>query len=128
VAPKPVPACRNPFKPCSSCRGPAIKLRGFLFNQLKTTKPKVEKPTYRQEIKEQTLDKRWGRMPDTVKLTGLSRSEIYRLITEGLIQSFVYTFHEGAKSGVRLIDLKSLAVYLDQRAEEALAAQSRGES
>jgi hypothetical protein len=60
-------------------------------------------------------------MLDAVQLTGLSRSEIYRLISEGLIRSFVYTFREDSKTGIRLIDLPHLAKYLDERAAQALA-------
>jgi hypothetical protein len=70
------------------------------------------------------IDKRWGRLKDATELTGLSRSEVYRLIGAGLIKSFLYTLKPDAKSGIRLIDLPQLAAYLDQRAEAAMAEEA----
>jgi hypothetical protein len=69
------------------------------------------------------VPKRWGRMWDAVACSGLNKTEIYKLIREGIIESFVYKFRPDATSGSRLINLESLTAYLDKRAAEAKAAE-----
>jgi hypothetical protein len=69
--------------------------------------------------------KKWGRVPDAIRLTGLNKIELYRLINEGLIESYIYKFREDAESGVRMINLQSLNAYLDKRAEQARAEAAR---
>ena len=55
----------------------------------------------------------WGRVPAAVGWCGLSRSELYNLIKEGKIESFVYKSRPDAVSGVRMINLDSLTAFLD---------------
>lgn len=66
---------------------------------------------------------KWGRVPDAVKHSGLSRTQIYELIKAGSIDSFVFKRHAGAASGCRMIDLHSLDAFLDRMAQEAKAQE-----
>jgi hypothetical protein len=82
---------------------------------------KAQGLTYRQgQVPISAL--KWGRFKHALPY-GLNKTEIYRLIDEGLIESFVYKFRPDAKSGVRLINLESLSAYLDKRSAEAKAEQ-----
>ena len=51
-----------------------------------------------------TLNPRWLRIPAAVKYSGLSRSRLYELLSEGKIRSICVKSHKGAERGVRLLD------------------------
>jgi hypothetical protein len=50
-----------------------------------------------------TLAPRWLRVPGAVKYSGLSRSKLYELLSEGRIRSICVRSQKGAQRGVRLI-------------------------
>jgi hypothetical protein len=85
---------------------------------------KGPKPKYRRDPGQPVFLNKWGRVPDAVACSGLNKTEIYRLIREGLIESYVYRFRPDAVSGSRLINLESLTAYLDKRAAQAKAEAS----
>jgi hypothetical protein len=85
-------------------------------------KASVPKPKYRRDP-QQPVPKRWGRIWDAVACSGLNKTEIYKLIHEGIIESFIYKFRPDAKSGSRMINLESLTAHMDRRAAEAKAAE-----
>lgn len=65
----------------------------------------------------------WLRVPDAVRLFGISRSALYELITAGSIKSTALR-KRGAVRGIRLISFDSLAAYVESSASnggEALA-------
>lgn len=64
----------------------------------------------------------WIRVPDAVRISGLSRSTIYELIASDAIKSFSNR-QRGAQRGARLINYDSLLDYLDS-AYAAAAATS----
>ena len=90
-----------------------------------TTKKKLEGITYRQGPV-QPVERKWGRFKDALAF-GLNKTELYRLVHEGLIESYIYKFRDDAKGGVRMINLESLAAYLDKRAAEAKEQAHQGE-
>jgi hypothetical protein len=55
-----------------------------------------------------TLNPRWLRIPAAVRYSGLSRSRLYELISNGKIRSICVKFHKGAERGVRLLDRESI--------------------
>jgi len=55
-----------------------------------------------------TLNPRWLRIPSAVKYSGLSRSRLYQLLTEGRIKSICLKSHNDALRGVRLVDRSRL--------------------
>jgi hypothetical protein len=60
--------------------------------------------------------RKWGRVRDAVKHSGLSRSQIYELIRDGSIESFIFKRHPGAVSGCRMVNLSSVDSLLDRLA------------
>jgi hypothetical protein len=56
-------------------------------------------------------DKKFGRFPDVERCYSLKRSKTYELISAGLIKSAVIK-QKGARSGIRLIDMKSVEDFL----------------
>jgi hypothetical protein len=63
--------------------------------------------------------RKWGRVRDAVKHSGLSRTQIYELIRDGSIESFIFKRHPGAVSGCRIVNLQSLDEFLDRMAQAA---------
>jgi hypothetical protein len=91
-----------------------------------TGKKHLQSVTYNREpISE--VRKIWGRLPDAVAISGLNKDIIYRLIREGLIESYVHMDPAAkTKSGVRLINLESVNDYLRKRFEESQAEPKEG--
>jgi len=54
----------------------------------------------------------WVRVPEAVKVSGLSRSSIYELIASGKIKSFSNRAR-GSQRGIRLISYDSLLGFLE---------------
>jgi hypothetical protein len=54
------------------------------------------------------LNPRWLRIPAAVKYSGLSRSRLYELLSDGKIRSICVKSHKGAERGVRLLDRESI--------------------
>jgi hypothetical protein len=80
---------------------------------------------YRRNVKEMVpapIDRKWGRIWDAAERTGLSKSEIYKLLNDpnSGVESFVYKSSSSNKTGARLINLVSLDACLDK-----LSAESR---
>jgi hypothetical protein len=67
----------------------------------------------------------WLRVPEAVRHSGLSRTELYRKISTHEVESFVYKSHPGAISGIRLIRAESLDALLDRM---ALAAKQEAKA
>jgi hypothetical protein len=61
----------------------------------------------------------WLRIPDAIRISGICRSSIYELITDGSIKSFCHR-KRGAIRGQRLISYDSLVDYLNAAATEAM--------
>jgi hypothetical protein len=59
-----------------------------------------------------TLNPRWLRIPAAVKYSGLSRSRLYELLSEGRIKSICVKSHKGAERGVRLLDRESVDSFM----------------
>jgi hypothetical protein len=59
-----------------------------------------------------TLNPRWLRIPAAVKYSGLSRSRLYELLSEGKIRSICVKSHKGAERGVRLLDRESIDAFM----------------
>ena len=59
-----------------------------------------------------TLNPRWLRIPAAVKYSGLSRSRLYELLSEGKIRSICVKSHKGAERGVRLLDGGSIDTFM----------------
>ena len=59
-----------------------------------------------------TLNPRWLRIPAAVKYSGLSRSRLYELISEGKIRSICLKSNKGAERGVRLLDRESIDSFM----------------
>jgi hypothetical protein len=59
-----------------------------------------------------TLNPRWLRIPAAVKYSGLSRSRLYELISEGKIQSICLKSNKRAERGVRLLDRESIDSFM----------------
>jgi hypothetical protein len=64
----------------------------------------------------------WIRIPEAILVSGLCRSSIYELITDGKLESFSHT-HKGSKRGVRLISYDSLIQFLDRSAKRERASR-----
>ena len=70
------------------------------------------------------LKPEWIRVPEAVRVSGMSRSSLYELIASGKIKSFSNR-QRGAIRGIRLISYDSLMGYLErayqqsERTEEA---------
>jgi hypothetical protein len=67
-----------------------------------------------------TLHPRWLRIPSAVKYSGLSRSRLYELIAEGSIKSICLKSHRDALRGIRLVDRKSVDLFM-KRLQEAVS-------
>ena len=65
------------------------------------------------------LHRKWLRVPEAVRYSGLSRTELYRKISNRDVDSFVYKSHPGAISGIRLVSAESLDAFLDRMAAAA---------
>src|ERR1700733_2573010 len=59
-----------------------------------------------------TLNPRWLRIPAAVKYSGLSRSRLYELLSEGKIRSICVKSHKGAERGVRLLDREAIDTFM----------------
>jgi hypothetical protein len=57
-----------------------------------------------------TLTSRWLRVPGAVKYSGLSRSKLYELLSEGRIRSICVRSQKAAQREVRLVDRESIAI------------------
>ena len=84
---------------------------------------------YRRSKEEMTpapIHRKWGRVWDASARTGLSKSEIYKVINdpESEVESFIYKGQPGHKSGCRMINLESLDKYLDRMMAATKATQS----
>jgi hypothetical protein len=69
-----------------------------------------------------TLNPRWLRIPSAVKYSGLSRSRLYELVAEGSIKSICLKSHRDALRGVRLVDRKSIDLFME-RLQESVSKQ-----
>jgi hypothetical protein len=56
--------------------------------------------------------RRWLRIPDAVSYTGFSRAFLYRLLTEGMIESRSVKAKTGTKKGIRLVDRESIDKFI----------------
>jgi hypothetical protein len=56
------------------------------------------------------------RVPGAVKYSGLSRSKLYELLSNGRIRSICVRSQEGAQRGVRLIDRESIDSFMESHA------------
>jgi excisionase family DNA binding protein len=61
------------------------------------------------------LAPRWLRVPHAVAYSGISRSKLYELVTDGQIKA-VSVQGKGSRKGIRLIDRISLDEFLERRA------------
>jgi hypothetical protein len=59
-----------------------------------------------------TLNPRWLRIPAAVKYSGLSRSKLYELLSEGKIRSIRLKSNKGAERGIRLLDRESIDSFM----------------
>jgi hypothetical protein len=59
-----------------------------------------------------TLNPRWLRIPAAVKYSGLSRSKLYELLSEGKIRSICLKSHKAAERGMRLLDRESIDTFM----------------
>jgi Helix-turn-helix domain len=62
------------------------------------------------------LAPRWLRIPHAVAYSGISRSKLYELFTDGQIKA-VSVQGKGSRKGIRLIDRISLDEFLERRAD-----------
>jgi hypothetical protein len=63
-----------------------------------------------------TLAPRWLRIPGAVKYSGLGRSKLYELLSEGRIRSICVRSQIGAQRGVRLVDRESIDSFMEGQA------------
>jgi hypothetical protein len=63
-----------------------------------------------------TLNPRWLRVPAAVKYSGLSRSRLYELLSEGRIRSICVKSQKWARRGVRVIDRDSIDAFMEAQA------------
>jgi hypothetical protein len=73
------------------------------------------------------INPRWLRIPTAVRYSGINRSRLFRLISEGAVKSACLKEHCGAKRGLRLVDKFSLDLFLEtlsKPVEERLVAES----
>ena len=73
------------------------------MSKISTTNSKRNAPFIKPE---------WIRVPEAVKVSGLSRSSIYELIASGKIKSFSNRAR-GSQRGIRLISYDSLLGFLE---------------
>jgi hypothetical protein len=66
-----------------------------------------------------TLNPRWLRIPAAVKYSGLSRSLLYKLLSEGRIKSLAIRARKHALRGVRLVDRESIDQFMIAQQAEA---------
>jgi hypothetical protein len=64
------------------------------------------------------LKPEWIRVPEAVRVSGISRSSLYELIAAGKIKSFSNR-QRGAVRGIRLISYDSLMAYLEKAYQES---------
>jgi hypothetical protein len=62
-----------------------------------------------------TLHPRWLRIPAAVKYSGLSRSRLYELLSQGRIRSICLKSQKSAQRGVRLIDRESIDLFMERQ-------------
>jgi hypothetical protein len=62
-----------------------------------------------------TLNPRWLRIPAAVNYSGLSRSRLYELLSEGKIRSICVKSQKWAQRGVRLIDRESIGLFMERQ-------------
>jgi hypothetical protein len=62
-----------------------------------------------------TLKPGWLRIPAAVKYSGLSRSKLCELLSEGRIRSICVKSQKGAQRGVRLIDRESIDLFMESQ-------------
>jgi hypothetical protein len=67
-----------------------------------------------------TMPPEWLRVPDAMRIFGVTRSILYRWISDGRIRSTCLR-QPGGQRGIRLLSYASLAAYIEQ------AAQNGGE-
>jgi sugar-specific transcriptional regulator TrmB len=72
-----------------------------------------------------SLKPEWIRVPEAVRVSGISRSQIYELIKSQEIRSFALK-ERGAMKGIRLISYDSLMQYIEQMYEAANALLETG--
>ena len=65
----------------------------------------------------------WLRIPDATRIFGVSRSQLYELISERKIRSFALR-KRGRLKGIRLISYDSLSQFLENEAREQQEACS----
>ena len=63
-----------------------------------------------------TLNPRWLRIPAAVKYSGLSRSRLYELLSEGRIRFICVKSQKWAQRGVRLINRESIDAFMEDQA------------
>ena len=68
-----------------------------------------------------TLNPRCLRIPAAVEYSGLSRSRLYELLSEGKIRSICVKSHKGAERGVRLLDRESIDTFMLALQSEAVS-------
>jgi len=68
------------------------------------------------------LKPEWIRVPEAVRVSGISRSSLYELIASGKIKSFSNR-HRGAVRGIRLISYDSLMAYLERAYQQSSGSQ-----
>jgi hypothetical protein len=64
----------------------------------------------------------WLRVPEAVRVSGLCRSSIYNLITNGKVKSFTNKVQPDCQRGTRLISYASLMAYLENAYTESTGA------
>jgi len=70
----------------------------------------IQQDTYTGPV---TLNPRWLRIPSAVKYSGLSRSRLYELLAQGRIRSICLRSRRDALRGVRLVDRKSIDLFME---------------
>lgn len=70
----------------------------------------------------QSLKPEWLRVPDAVRVFGISRSALYELIAAGTIKSTALK-KRGAVRGIRIISFDSLAEFCERAASDGGAAK-----
>jgi hypothetical protein len=64
----------------------------------------------------------WVRVPEAIRLSGISRSSLYKLIASGKIKSFSNR-QRGAVRGIRLISYDGLMAYLEAAYQQNSATE-----
>lgn len=78
----------------------------------------IQQDTYSGPV---TLNPRWLRIPAAVKYSGLSRSKLYELLSEGRLKSICVKAHKGAERGIRLLDKESIDSFMLRSETEAIS-------